>query len=303
MGQLEELQIFVRVAEAGGIGKAAEQLQIAKSAVSRRLVDLEKRLGTRLLQRTTRKSSLTEAGLLCYEHAIRVLDANEELASAISQQDTEISGNLRLAAPLSFGLTHLTPALDLFVQQYPKLKLDIDFADHRVDLVAAGFDLAIRIGQLQDSSLKARKIAPTKPLIVASPAYLATYGKPSNIDELSRHKLLLYGNIIGQRLSIVDPSGLSHQVDMDISITANNGDFLNDMAVRGHGLLMTPDFISWRELQDGRLEPLMQDHQLPQGDIYAVYPQSRFVTRRVRALIDFLIEYFGDTPCWLQANQ
>lgn len=300
MGQLEDMQVFVRVVEAGGVGLAAEQLGIAKSAVSRKLSDLETRLGVTLIHRTTRTSSITEVGSMYYERALRVIDDVDELNTITSDPDVSLKGTLRLAAPLSFGLSHLAPVLDTFAKNHPDLTLNIDFSDKQIDLVEGGYDLAFRIGELADSSLKARKIFPVKIIICASPAYLEKYGRPMTVEDLQQHQLLRYTLVEGSSFKCINAEGRETVVSMRSKIQANNGDFLNQMAVAGHGILVSPTFIAWQALATGDLVPILEDCHLPQTYAYAVYPKTRYLSHRARVLIDCLQEQFGDNPYWDQ---
>lgn len=190
MGQLENMQVFIRVVEAGGIGLAAEQLGIAKSAVSRRLADMENHLGITLINRTTRTSSITEAGNLYYTRALKILGDVVELDAMASDPQASLRGTLRLAAPVSFGLTHLAPALDRFTKKHPELTLHVDFSDQHIDLIEGGYDLAFRIGNLESSTLKARRISPIHIMMCASPDYLDQWGIPEKPDDLKHHQLL-----------------------------------------------------------------------------------------------------------------
>jgi DNA-binding transcriptional LysR family regulator len=192
MNEFEAMKNFVRVVEAGSISKAAEQLDMAKSGVSRRLADLEDRLGVRLMNRSTRRSSLTEAGQAYYQGAVKLLADVAELNAAAAGSRASLSGALRLSVPLSFGLRHLSPAIDEFMQANPDLFIKIDFSDRQADLVGEGIDLAIRIADLGDSVLQARRICPIRLLLCASPAYLAEHGTPRTPDQLKSHRLLQY---------------------------------------------------------------------------------------------------------------
>ncbi|MFT5881199.1 MAG: DNA-binding transcriptional LysR family regulator [Moritella sp.] len=311
MGQLEEMAVFVRIVESGGISKAAEQLNLAKSAVSRRLVELETRLDTRLLNRTTRKSSLTDAGRTYYQRALKILDDVSDMNADTSGVDTSLDGTLRLAVPLSFGIMHLTPAIDTFAQQHPNLTIQIDFADRHVDLVEEGYDLAIRIADLKDSSLQAKRITPVRHVLCASPGYVKAMGAPKTLADLEDHQFLQYVSTSNTKLNIIDPQGKHHSVDLDhkmkgkgnTRIKANNGDFLRDMAIAGHGIICLPTFLTWQALAVGDLVPVLTDHQLPESYVYAVYPQTRFLSQRARLLIDFMAERFGDNPYWDQDNK
>lgn len=287
MSNLEEMQAFVRIVDAGSISAAAEQLGMAKSGVSRRLGALERRLGVKLLVRTTRRSSLTETGRAYYEGAMRLLADVEELDQSVADEACALAGSLRLALPLSFGLGHLAPAIEEFVRQHPDLSLYIDFSDRAVDLVEQGFDLAVRIADLKDSSLQARRICPVRMVYCGAPAYLDEFGRPVEPADLSGHRLLRYD------AAPVRDAGSSNLV-------ANNGDFLVEMAVAGHGIALSPTFIAWKALAAGDLEIVLDDHRPEPLTAYAVYPQNRYLSRRARALIDFLVERFGENPYWDQ---
>ena len=277
MGQLEDMNAFIRVVEAGGISRAAEQMDIAKSAISRRLADLETRLGVRLLNRTTRTSSLTEAGQSYYERAVKVVDDVAELNTITADSNCALEGTIRLAVPLSFGLAHLAPAIDTFAKEHPELTFNIDFSDRQIDLVEEGFDLAFRIADLKDSTLVARKISPIRLILCASPDYIKEHGLPKTPGELKNHHFLQYNVSGSSTLKLKDNKGKEHLVKMPAKMIANNGDFLKDMAVAGHGILATPTFISWKAIAIGDLVPILSNYKLPQPNAYAVYPQTRYL--------------------------
>ncbi|MDT8319129.1 MAG: LysR family transcriptional regulator [Xanthomonadales bacterium] len=298
MSQFEEMENFVRVVEAGSISRAAEQQGVAKSGVSRRLADLEKRLGVRLLNRTTRRSSLTSAGRAFYEGAVRLVGDIAELNATTSGSQASLEGSLRVAAPLSFGLGHLSPAIDEFMRAYPALAVHIDFSDRHVDLVEQGVDLAVRIADLSDSSLKARKLCPIRLLLCASPDYLRRCGEPRCLADLDSHRILHYDQGGGRALRLEDARGRQHLVTAHPRLVANNGDFLRDMAVAGHGIVLAPSFIAWRALAAGDLVPLLPDYWPRPLSAWAVYPQTRYLSRRARVFIDFLAARFGGNPYW-----
>ena len=300
MGQLEDMRIFVRVVEAGGVGKAADQLGLAKSGVSRSLVSLENRLGVQLLNRTTRRISLSGVGREYYQAAVKLLGDISELDALAANAETSLQGQLRLAVPLSFGLCHLSAAIDEFVRAHPGLTFDIDFSDRLVDLVEQGVDLAIRITALKDSSFKARRICPIRLKLCASPAYLDAHGTPLTPDDLKRHALLGYNIGAGTALKLKDPQGNEHLVQTSSRMVANNGDFLRDMALAGHGIVLLPTFIAWQALANGALKPVLETYLPAQLSAWAVYPQTRYLSQRARVFIDFLIDRFGETPYWDQ---
>ncbi len=298
MGQLENMQLFIKVAELGSITKTANTLNIAKSAVSRRLSELEASLGVTLIQRTTRRSHLTEAGSTYLSRCLYLIDEIKELNNQLTTEKQKLTGTLKVAVPLSFGMMHLIPAMDEFLQEHSQLKLDIHFSDRKVDIIEEGFDLAFRIGKLQDSSFKARKITEITHVIIASPDYLNKFGKPETIDELKKHKLLKYSDIPSAGFVLTDTNGQRHNINMETHYSANNGDFLKFMSTAGHGITMIPRFIAWQEIKSGKLVPLLTDYQLAPMQAYALFPNSQYLPQKVRKLIDFLVEKFGDTPYW-----
>ncbi len=300
MGQISEMQAFVRVVEAGNISKAAEQLDLAKSGVSRRLAELESRLGVRLLNRTTRRSSLTEAGKSYYEGAVKLLMDLSELNAATADANACLEGTLRLAAPLSFGLLHLSPAIDEFLGMHPDLNINIDFSDRHIDLVEQGVDLAVRIADLGDSNLRARRICPVSIVICASPGYLEMHGRPQVPADLEGHRILHYDIGTTPVVRLEDRQGNLHSVSTRPVIVANNGDFLRDMAMAGHGITVAPTFIAWEAVAAGHLVPILAEFCPRQLEAYAVYPPTRYLSRRSRVFIDFLVERFGENPYWDQ---
>ena len=298
MGQLEDMAMFVRIVEAGSITKAAEQLNIEKSAVSRRLKELETRLGSQLISRTTRQSNLTQAGDQYYQKVNHILSEVDALNEETSGTPTRIEGTLKMTAPLSFGLMHLNDVIDEYANQHPELKFELDFSDRHTDLIEEGFELAIRIRELQDSSYQAKRLALIRYALCASPEYLERMGTPKTIEDLEEHEFLQYGMSKSSTIELIDEQGKKHQVAVNGKIKANNGDFLREMAVKGHGIAFLPTFITYKALTSGELVPILQQYQLPTLNAYAVYPKNRFLSQRCRYLIDFIAERFGDNPYW-----
>ncbi len=298
MGQLEDMQAFIRIVDAGGIGRAAAQMDIAKSAISRRLRDLETRLGVKLLQRTTRVITLTEAGRRYYQSAVKVADDVAELNSVTANADAELRGTIRLAAPVSFGVSHLSSVISDFVALHPQLEFDIQFSDRHVDLIQEGIDLAIRIGDLKDSSLIARRITPVRLVMCASPAYLAKFGEPQTPDELRSHKVMRYAGSSSGNWHLIDPEGRNVAAKPKANIIANNGDFLRDLAIKGQGIIISPTFICWQQLRDLSLQRVLPNFRVASLDAYAIYPETRYLSPRTRSFINYLVERFGDSPYW-----
>lgn len=301
MDRFEALQSFVRIVEAGSISAAAGQMQLAKSALSRRLNELEARLGTKLLTRTTRQQSLTEAGRLYYQRATQILAALEEADAELLDERQDLSGRIRMAAPLTFGLRQLSPVVLEFARQHPRVHVDLDLNDRSVDLIAEGFDLGLRIGVLENSGLRARRLAPIRNVLCASPAYWDKHGRPRHPRELRQHQALRYSNVSQQHWRYQGPDGERGEVLLPTRMQANNGDFLLQGAIDGMGVVLQPSFIAHGAIEDGRLEPMLCDFAWRELAAYAIYPPNRFLPGRVRALIDHLAAHFGDKPSWDRA--
>lgn len=302
MARFEELTCFVAVVEAGGISAAADRLGIAKSAVSRRLAALEQRLDVQLLNRTTRVVAATASGRAFYERAVRVLEDLAEAESAVAQIRGALSGTLRIALPLSFGIRHMSAPLSEFLKQHTEVDLQIDMNDRRIDLVADGMDLAMRIGRLPDSTLMARKLFDASMTVAASPNFIACYGRPGHPDALASLPTLAYSNVSEPDVWTFDTGqGDSHRVRLSSRVTAGNGDVLRQLAEQGVGIVMQPTFMLDDALRRGSLVPLLCDFTVPSIGAYAVYPQTRHLSFRVRALIDHLVDWFSGVPVWEQA--
>jgi DNA-binding transcriptional LysR family regulator len=299
MDRFEQMRLFIAVVDAGGFSAAADRLDLAKSVVSRRVSELENRLGVRLLNRTTRRISLTENGRLFHRRAGELLAELDEAEAEITQAHVALRGPLRIACPMSFGLLHLSGAITEFLAQHPDVVPDLDLNDREADLVHEGFDLAVRIGELADSSLIARRLSPIRRLVCASPAYLEAHGEPSHPMDLEGHPFLHYSNLpLRQNLRF---PGLGNQAVTPRTqpiLQANNGQVLVDAALAGRGILVSPSFIVYREIRNGMLKPILTEHPLPVLGLYLVYPSNRHVSRRARVFMDFLAERFGNLPYW-----
>jgi DNA-binding transcriptional LysR family regulator len=299
MNEFSQIKTFVALVESRSISKAAEKMDIAVSAVSRRLKEVESNLGVQLVQRTTRKMHITEAGEKFYRRCGRLLDDFEEAKQEASNTATALSGTLKIATPLSFGVAHLSPAIAAFMHLHPQIKIDLDMSDRRIDLVEEGLDLAIRIGTLEDSSLMARKLASVRHVVCASPDFFNRYGTPETPQDLSELPALCYGNLDQpDTWHYRDKDNSPAKVKVPLRMRATNGDALVEAAVAGLGILCEPSFIVHGAVERGVLIPALTDYQWYAMNIYAVYPQTRYVPARVRAFIDFLISHFGDTPYW-----
>lgn len=289
MDRLTEMEAFVRVVELGGFTDAARKLNLSKSAISKHVAALETRLGARLLNRTTRRVNPTEIGLLYYDRAQGVLNAAAEADAAATAMQGAPTGELKISAPLSFGLRHVAPALASFLAEYPDVAARLSFEDRKVELLAEGFDVAIRIGDLPDSTLKARKLAETEMNLVAAPQYLKRRGAPQTIEDLAEHELLHYSNTSnGNFWRLRGPSGQERSVRIGGRLSINNGDALVRAAVDGAGIALSPNFICAEELRSGVLKEVMPNAAPPPIGIYAVYPSGRFPQPKLRVFIDHL---------------
>lgn len=299
MNKFEELQNFTRIVENGSISAAADAQQIAKSAVSRRLSDLEQRLGVELFHRTTRKMHLTDSGRSFYQRALQILEDLQEAELQVSQAHQTLSGSLRIAAPLTFGLMHLGPAINDFQQQHPQVMCDIDFNDRTIDLMQEGFDLAIRIGRLDDSSLIARRLAAITTVTCANPDYLAQHGTPMQPHELIQHHCLSYNYLDDPNIwQYIDQHQQTLNIRINPYIRANNGDYLMEAAIAGLGIIRQPVFICYKAIEAKQLIPILSDYHTPAFNAYALYPPTRHLSARVRHLVDFLAERYAGTPYW-----
>jgi DNA-binding transcriptional LysR family regulator len=299
MDRFEELQAFVAVVEAGSFTAAADRLDIAKSAVSRRVSALEERLGAQLLRRTTRRLNLTETGQSFYEHSTRILADLDEAEAAVAQEHGELRGVLRVALPLSFGVRHMSAPIGSFCRLHPRVSFELDLNDRRVDLLAEGVDLALRIGRLADSTLIARRLFEARTVVCASPAYLERHGTPGTPGDLVDHDCLVYGNLPDPtRWVCTDSEGDRHSTDVHAAMTASSGDFLCAASVEGLGIAMQPTFIAGDAIGRGELVPILTDYNWPVAPAYAIYPPTRHLSYRVREFIDFLAGHFAGTPDW-----
>lgn len=300
MDRLAEMEAFTRVVELGGFTEAAKKLGLSKSAVSKHVAALETRLGARLLNRTTRRVSPTEIGLVYYDKAQDVLTAAAEAdATATAMQDAP-TGELKISAPLSFGLRYVAPALAAFLRDFPNVSARLQFDDRTVELVSEGFDMAIRIGELPDSSLKARKLAETELNLVASPAYIKARGAPDSIEALNDHEILHYtNNAAGNSLKLRAPSGEERSVRVGGRLSINNGDALLIASLDGLGLTYCPNFICADHLRSGALVEVMGRFKPAPTGIYAVYPAGRFPQPKLRVFIDHFADALkGKGPTW-----
>ncbi len=292
------MAVFARVVDDGGFSAAARRLGLSKSAVSKQVAALEDRLGARLLNRTTRRMSLTEAGTALVERCRRVLAEAEAAQDAIGLLQAAPTGVLRVNAPMTFGTLHLAPAIPDFLERHPGISVDLNLNDRMVDLVEEGFDVAVRIARLADSSLVARKLAPMRRVMVASPLYLARRGVPERLADLAGHDCFSYSYVAaGDEWRFTGPDG-EEVVQPTGRLRANNGEVLREAALAGIGIAVLPVFIAGPDLAAGRLVQVLPQYDNRGGAIYAVWPSGRHPSPKLRAFVDFLAERFGPNPYW-----
>ena len=298
MDTLSGITVFSAVAEAGGFTAAARTLGLSKSAVSKQVAELEDRLGARLFDRTTRRVALTEIGRAYHARCRRILDDAREAELAISALHAEPIGTLRINAPMSFGVGHIAPALGDYMDRYPALGVEIDFNDRQVDVIDEGYDIAIRIAALPDSSLVARRLAPCRRAVVASPDYWDAHGRPAHPDDLAEHECLTYDYLPNPReWPFRGPDG-GFSTKVRGRLHANNGDLLLQAAISGLGVYLCPTFICGAALVDGRVEAVLEEFEPPEISSYAVWPHNRHLSAKVRSFVDFMVERFGPSPYW-----
>ena len=298
MEDLQRMAIFARVVDDKSFSAAARSLNLSKSVVSKQVTQLEKSVGARLLNRTTRALSLTEAGAVFYEHCSRIVEELEEAKLAVGRLHSEPRGLLRISAPVAFGRLHIATALPPFLAAYPDVRIDMVTTDRFVDLAEEGYDVVVRIVSQPAPNCVARRLAPVNRKMVATPAYFERYGVPQKPSDLENHNCLTYTYFNPQ-----DPWKLRGP-DGDISVRAsgnlrvNDDDVLSEAVMHGLGLALLPTFIIGKALQAGRLRSVLSEYIPLERHIYAVYLPNRFVSAKVRAFIDFLLERFGPEPYW-----
>ena len=299
MDRLRAFEIFTTVVARGGFARAADALGTSPANVSRYVSDLETHLGARLLQRTSRRLALTEAGQIFHDRARSILDEVAEAEALAAAGTAQARGRLRINVPTSFGILHLAPLWPRFLARYPDVDLDVSLGDRVVDLVEEGYDLAVRISRAGSPTQVARKLATSRNVVCASPAYLARHGHPASPDELSRHTSIAYSYaLMADEWHLTDDAGRVHVARPRATMRTNNGDTARAAALAGHGIIWQPTFLIGPDLRAGRLVALLPGHRLPDIDVLAVYPSRRHTSARVRAMVDFLVEAFRGVTPW-----
>lgn len=298
MDKLTSIRAFTKVVEHGSFSTAGRELRLSRSAISKYVRELEEELGVQLLNRTTRSASPTENGQAYYERCLAILAELEEADLAVSRLQEEPRGMLRVNAPMSFGTLHLGRAIADFMEKYPELKIQLVLSDQLIDPVQEGFDVTLRIAELGSSSLIARKIVLANRVICAAPAYLTRRGTPSHPRDLRDHDCLTYGHLAtGNQWKLTGPDG-DHWIQIHGTLCTNNAEILKDAALKGRGIALLPTFIAGADLQQGSLVGILSTYKPPALSLYAIYPQTRHLSVKVRLFIDFLVGRFGDRPYW-----
>ena len=292
------MRIFTHVVEANGFTAASTRLGLSRAAVSKHIAQLETHLGGQLLQRTTRRVSLTEVGQTYYERCKQILEDVADAECLVTGLNAEPRGTLRLNVPMTFGIKQIAPLLTRFTTQYPQLSIDLSLSDRLVDVVEEGYDLVIRIATLKESNLIARRLAPSRHILCAAPGYLDQHGRPRTADDLTRHPCLRYAYTKNSNDWRLFKNRVEHRVRIKGPLLVNNGDALCAAAEHGAGITLLPTFIAGDSIRNGKLEVVLPDHDCPELGIYAVYSSRRHQSAKVRALIDFLANEISDPPGW-----
>lgn len=298
MDQLRQIEAFTAVVSHGSFVKAAERLDLSKAVVSRLVLELEASLGTRLLNRTTRRLSLTDSGSRYVERCRQLLDDLAEANAEASATSSTPRGKLRINAPLSFGNLHLAPLWGEFLRLHPEVELEIELTDRVVDLVEEGFDLGVRIGRLQATSLVSRRLASDRTLLCASPAYLARAERIHSLQDLARHSVMAYSWASwGDVWNFEGPEGQTESVTVRPRLRANSGDTCRAAALADQGVILQPAFLIGEDVRQGRLVEILPRYRRPALDIHALYPSRKHLSGKVRAMVDFLVDAFRQ-PGW-----
>ena len=298
MNKFQEMQAFVAVVDNASFVRAADALNTSKAAISRQVGDMEQRLGVRLLNRTTRKLSLTDDGQMFYLRCNDLLNGLKEAESLLIIRSGEPSGHLRISAPVTFGISYLAPLWGNFLQEYPKVTMEVSLSDRTIDLVEDGFDLAIRISRAPHPTFIARKLASTKMVFCASPTYLKRHGIPEYPKDLVEHNVISYSYWTSKDdWEFTDKAGKVEVVKTRPRFHANSGDTCVAAALQDQGIVMQPDFLVYKSLQDGSLIQILENYVPVELGIYAVYTSRRQLPLKLRYLIDFLVASF-EKPAW-----
>lgn len=299
MDRIDTMKAFVTVAEEGSFTKAANKLETSNQLISKYVSQLEEHLGVRLFNRTTRKVHLTAEGEQCFQHAKHILESFHTMEGHFDQLQNAVKGLLQISAPVSFSTLHLAPLIRDFKKQYPEVGIDLQLSDRKVDVIDEGFDVALRIGHLKSSSLIARKIAPVRLVLCASPDYLKQHGVPVHPNELISEHFLRYSYMERSQLNpaLMNTLGMNDKNNQS-GLAANNGEVLIASAIAGEGYVLQPTFIVGDALRQGKLQTILEDFEPEPMGLYAVYPHRKLLAPKLRAFIDFISNYYGEPPYW-----
>ncbi|TBW39509.1 LysR family transcriptional regulator [Siculibacillus lacustris] len=298
MDKLEAMNAFSKVVALGSYAEAARSLGLTRSAVSKAVMELEHLLGARLLDRSTRRVSPTEAGLAYYEQCIDIVARVEETELRVSRLHDEPRGVLKINAPVSFGVLHLAPAVAEIIGTHPDLRIELALSDRFVDPIEEGVDVTVRIAQLTDSSLVARRLAPVRRVIVGSPDHLARFGTPASPEDLAHRPCLSYGHTTTLPRWHLTRDGAAIDVAVGAAMCSNNGDVLRVAALAGRGLTLLPTFLVGPDVAAGRLVTVLDAFPAPDLGLYALYAPNRYLAAKTRVFIDALVARFGPRPPW-----
>ncbi|UIN19617.1 LysR family transcriptional regulator [Herbaspirillum frisingense] len=299
MDKLMSLNVFVAAVEEGSFAGAARRFALSPAMAGKHVSQIEKELGARLFQRTTRRLSLTDVGRRYYERCRQILAAFDEANREVTVAQGSASGMLRVAVPLTFGAMHLGPVVARYLADHPEVNVEVVLGDRYVDLIDAGVDVAIRIGKLDDSALVARRLAPCSMIACASPGFIAQHGLPATPQALSRLPRLAFSDAVSAGdWTFIDAAGQAHRLDGPCRVTANNMQMLLACVLAGAGVGYGPAFVFGEHIRQGRLLALLPDYRTTALTIQAVYPSARGIPLKVRRFVDYLAEEFGDHPPW-----
>ena len=298
MDRIDAMRTFVAVVNEGSFSKAATTTQLSPQLVSKYIAKLEEQLHTRLLNRTTRKVSVTEAGSQYFIHAQQILLSIDEMEAQLGGLQQLPKGILRINAPVSFALKHMAKLVTDFQARYPSVTVDLQLSDRKVDIVEEGFDVALRIGQLESSSLIAKKIAPIRVVLCASPDYLNIHGTPKRLEDLEAHRYLHYSYMNIETKGQVFKYLKAKQLKESSVFRSNNGDVLVEAAIEGAGLVLQPTFIASKALNAGKLVIVLPEYEPTPIGLYAIYAHRKLLPHKIRCFIDFMADYYGTPPYW-----
>lgn len=297
MDRLNAIKVFINVVETGSFSAASERMGLSRAAASKYVSQLETHLGGRLLNRTTRHVSTTEPGRLYFERCREILIHLEEADNEASGLSNEPRGNLRISVPTNFASLHLTPLIARFMKTYPKLNVEMESSNRRIDLVDEGFDLAVRMGKLTDSDLIARRLARIRIALVASPDYIKQHGVPKTPDDLKDHACMLYSYTTSGTWPL-KKDGKDYPVKIKTAFKSNDPEVLLEAAIAGMGITIMPTFVAGDAIRQGKLTMLLEDYEIMNNHVYIVYSSRRFVPAKIRVFVDFLKEHISDPPYW-----